>query len=96
MCGRNRLLTALIPLVGVIAACGGTTHHTAQQKPVDQTHAYKQGYGIGYNAVLTGEAANCGPRSKRLRHAGRLKTKADVRNFVVGCDVGAHDAGLTE
>jgi hypothetical protein len=86
----------MIPLVGVIAACGGTTHRTAQQKPVDQTHAYKQGYGIGYNAVLTGVAADCGPRSVRLHKAGRLKTRADVRGFVMGCNVGAHDATLTE
>jgi len=96
MCGRNRLLAAVTPLVGVIAACGGTTHNSTQQKSVDQTHAYKQGYGIAYNAVLTGEAADCGPRSKRLRNAGRLKTEADLRGFVTGCDVGAHDAGLTE
>jgi hypothetical protein len=96
MCGRNRLLAALTPLVGVIVACGGTTHHTTQQKPIDQTHAYKKGYGIGYNAVLTGEAADCGLRSVRLRKAGRLKTKADARGFVTGCNVGAHDAGLTE
>ena len=91
----NRLL-ALTPLLGVIAACGGTTHHAAQQTPVDQTKAYKQGYGIGYNAVLTGEAVDCGPRSARLRSSGRLKTTADVHRFVKGCNVGAHDATLTE
>jgi hypothetical protein len=96
MCGRNRLLAALTPLIGALAACGGTAHHTAQQKPVDQTRAYKQGYGIGYNAVLTGEGLDCGARSKRLRNASRLKTKADVRAFVMGCNVGAHDATLTE
>ena len=96
MCGRNRLLAALGPLVGILAACGGTTHHSAQQKPVDQTPAYKRGYGIGYNAVLTGVAADCGLRSVRLHKAGRLKTKADLRRFVTGCNVGAHDAGLTE
>ena len=96
MCGRTRLLAALIPLVGVIAACGGTTHSSTQQKSVDQTHAYKQGYGIGYNAVLTGEALDCRARSKRRRNAGRLKTKADIHGFVTGCSVGAHDAGLTE
>lgn len=95
MCVRNRLLAALAPLVGVIAAFGGTTHHSTQ-KPVDQTRAYKQGYGIGYNAILTGEAVNCGPRSAHLRSAGRLKTEADVRRFVTGCNAGAHDATLTE
>jgi hypothetical protein len=51
---------------------------------------------MGYNAVITGEAANCRPRSARLRKAGRLKSKVDVRSFVTGCTVGAHDAGLTE
>lgn len=81
----------MTPLVGVIAACGGTAHHSTQQ-----THAYKQGYGIGYNAVLAGEAADCGPRSERLRNAGRLKTKADLRDFVTGCNVGGHDAELTK
>jgi hypothetical protein len=96
MRGRNRALAALAPLVGVIAACGGTTHNATQQEPVARTHAYKQGYRMGYNAVITGEAAECGPRSARLRKAGRLKSKADVRRFVAGCDVGAHDAGLTE
>jgi hypothetical protein len=96
MSGRNRLLATLTPLAGVIAACGGTTHHSTQQKPVDQTHAYQQGYGVGYNAVLAGEAADCGPRSAHLLNAGRLKTKADVRRFVIGCNVGAHDAGLTK
>ena len=50
----------------------------------------------GYNAVLTGEALDCRARSKRLSNAGRLKTKADMRGFVTGCNVGAHDAGLTE
>jgi hypothetical protein len=92
----TRLLAALIPLVGVVAACGGTTHHSTQQPPVEQTHAYKQGYGIGYNAVLTGLAADCVHRSVRLRNAGRLMTEADVRGFVTGCHVGAHDATLTE
>ena len=96
MYSRTRLIAPLTPLVGVLAACGGTTHHSAQQKPVDQTPAYKQGYKIAYNAVLTGEAADCGPRSVRLRNAGRLKTKVDVQRFVTGCHVGAHDAGLTE
>ena len=96
MCGRSRLLAVVAPLVGALAACGGTTHHSAQQNPVEQTPAYKQGYKIAYNAVLTGEAADCGPRSVRLRNAGRLKTTADVRGFVKGCNVGAHDAGLTE
>jgi hypothetical protein len=96
MCGRSRLLAVVAPLVGALAACGGTTHQSAQQKPVEQTPAYKQGYKIAYNAVLTGEAADCGPRSVRLRNAGRLKTKADVQRFVTGCHVGAHDAGLTE
>jgi hypothetical protein len=94
--GRNRLLVALAPLVGVIAACGGTAHNSTQQESVAQTPAYKQGYRMGYNAVITGEAANCGPRSTRLRKAGRLKSEADVRRFVTGCNVGAHDAGLTE
>lgn len=96
MGGRNRLLAALAPLVGVIAACGGTTHNSTQQEPVAQTHAYKQGYAMGYNAVITGKAADCGPRSARQRKAGRLKSTADVRRFVSGCNVGAHDAGLTE
>jgi hypothetical protein len=96
MSGRSRLLGALVPLVGVVAACGGTAHHSTQQKPVEQTRAYKQGYGIGYNAVLTGVAVDCGPRSTRLRKAGRLKTEVDVRRFVTGCNVGAHDATLTE
>lgn len=96
MCGRSRLLAALTPLVGVIAACGVSTHQPPQPKPVEQTHAYKQGYGIGYNAVLAGESADCKPRSARLRTAGRLKTRADVRGFVTGCNVGAHDATLTE
>jgi hypothetical protein len=96
MSGRSRLLGALVPLVGVVAACGGTAHHSTQQKPVEQTRAYKQGYGIGYNAVLTGVAVDCGPRSTRLRKAGRLKTEVDVRRFVAGCNVGAHDATLTE
>jgi hypothetical protein len=95
MRGRNRLLTALTPLIGVLAACGTITYHSTEQKPVEQTHAYKQGYGIGYNAVLTGEAPDCGRRSARLRNAGRLKTEADVRGFVTGCNVGSHDAGLT-
>jgi hypothetical protein len=71
-------------------------HHPTQQKPVEQTHAYKQGYGIGYNAVLAGLAADCEHRSVRLLDAGRLKTKADAHGFVTGCNVGAHDATLTE
>ena len=49
---RIRHFVALTPLVGVIAACGGTAQSATQPSSVDQTPAYKRGYGIGYNAVL--------------------------------------------
>jgi hypothetical protein len=96
MCTRRRLVALLPPLIGVIAACGGTTHGVTQENTVDQTPAYKRGYGIGYNAVLIGAAENCRPRSVALRKAGRLKTEADVREFVIGCNTGATDAVRTK
>jgi hypothetical protein len=96
MCSRRRLIALLTPLIGVIAACGGTTHDATKQNTVAQTPAYKRGYGIGYNAVLIGAAENCRPRSIALRMAGRLKTKADVRDFVLGCNTGATDAVRTK
>jgi hypothetical protein len=96
MRGRKRRLTAFIPLVGVIAACGVSTHQAKSPKPVEQTHAYKQGYGIGYDAVLRGESPDCKRRSARQRSEGRLKNEVDVHRFVTGCKAGAHDATLTE
>lgn len=92
----KRLFVTLAPLIGVVAACGGTMHDATQQKSVDQTPAYKQGYRIGYNAVLSGTAEDCGPRSVHLRKTSRLKTKVAVRDFVTGCDTGAADAIRTK
>jgi hypothetical protein len=83
----------LAPLIGVVAACGGTSPVATEQ---NQSPAYNRGYNIGYNAVLSGSAENCRPRSVQLRNAGRLKTKADVRDFVKGCDTGAADAIRTK
>jgi hypothetical protein len=94
MCGRKRLIATLLPLIGVIAACGGTTHDATS--PGEQTPAYKRGYTIGYNAVLSGSAENCRPRSTALRKRGRLKTKVEVRDFVTGCNTGAADAIRTK
>jgi hypothetical protein len=96
MCVRTRLGAALIPLIGLVAACGGASHPTSHENAIEQTPAYKRGYGIGYNAVLVGNAENCRPRSIQLRKAGRLKTEVDVRNFVTGCNTGAADAIRTK
>ena len=79
-------------VVVIFTGCGGTAHDAATA----HTPAYNRGYKIGYNAVLSGTAENCRPRSVQLRNAGRLKTKADVRNFVKGCDTGAADAIRTK
>jgi hypothetical protein len=79
----------------IFTGCGGATHHSTAPS-VDQTPAYKKGYDSGYNAVLTGRAENCLPHSALLRKSGRLKTTADVRDFVRGCNVGASDAVPTK
>jgi hypothetical protein len=93
---KARLFATSAGLIAVVAACGGTTHQANPQNSVDQTPAYKRGYGIGYNAVLIGTAENCGPHSVALRKAGRLKTKAQVRDFLLGCTTGATDAVRTK
>ena len=93
---KTRLLAASAALIGVVSACGGTARQADPQSSVDQTPAYKRGYRIGYNAVLIGTAENCGPHSVALRKAGRLKTKTEVRDFVIGCTTGATDAVRTK
>jgi hypothetical protein len=82
-------------VASIFTGCGGATHHSTAPS-VEQTPAYKRGYDIGYNAVLSGRAEDCLPHSAVLRKSGRLKTKADVRDFVRGCNVGASDAVRTK
>jgi hypothetical protein len=82
-------------VAGIFAGCGGTSHQ-ATTTPIDQTPAYKQGYRIGYNAVLAGRSEDCVPRSALFRKRGQLKTKADVHRFVTGCNTGASDAVRTK